>query len=402
MLHRMKSIVELTDDIVQEMVSLRHDIHAHPELGFEERDTAERILDQLRRLGGLDIQTGVAKTGIVAVLNADKPGPCVALRAELDALPIEEQTDVPYASRNRGKMHACGHDGHMACLVGAAKVLCRLADDIPGRIKFIFQPAEEFGAGGDVMCKEGVLDAPKVDAIFALHGWPDLKLGHVAIREGAAMASADQWSITIRGVGGHAAYPHRTIDPIVVASQVVVALQTVASRSIDPLESVVVTVGSVQAGTAHNIIPETAKLTGTIRSLSPDVRTRALTRFKHVAEHTASAFGATADVDFGIGYPVLMNDNKTSEFVNTVARDVVGSRNVPDTVSPCMGGEDFAFYARRVPAAFWRLGVRCGTPETQPNLHQPTYNFPDEAIPVGIRMHCEIALRYLSSGYSQE
>ncbi|MCG8405854.1 MAG: M20 family metallopeptidase [Phycisphaerales bacterium] len=396
----MNGITELVEKIAPEAVALRHDIHAHPELGYEEHQTAQRILDQLRPLGRLDIRTGVAKTGIVAVLNADKAGPCVALRTELDALPIEERTGLSYASKHPGKMHACGHDGHMACLVGAVKVLTQLAEDLPGSIKFIFQPAEEFGAGGDVMCKEGVLDDPKVDAIFALHGWPDLELGHVGVREGAAMASADQWKITVHGVGGHAAYPHRTVDPVVVASHIVVAAQTIASRSTDPLQSVVVTVASAHAGTAHNIIPETAELTGTIRALTPGVRAGTLTRFKDIVKHTAAAFGATADVEFGTGYPVLVNDDEASAFVNDVARDVVGSHCVPEEVVPCMGGEDFAFFAQRVPAAFWRLGVRRGDPASQPNLHQPTYDFPDEAVPVGIRMHCEMAMRYLNSKQS--
>ncbi|HWL92936.1 MAG TPA: M20 family metallopeptidase [Phycisphaerae bacterium] len=381
--------------ITPALAALRHEIHAHPELAFEEIETAKRILDRLTPLKNLRIQTGLAKTGIVATLNADKPGRCVALRAEMDALPIEEKTGAAYASNISGKMHACGHDGHSTCLVGAAIVLSQMADKLPGKVKFIFQPAEESGGGGGILCEQGVLGDPDVDAAFALHGWPYMDLGEVGICPGPAMAATNPWKIVIRGKGAHAAYPHRGVDPIVVAAHVVTALQTIASRNIDPLDAVVVTVATINAGTAGNIIPESAELTGTIRTLDADVRQRVVERFCGLVEQTAAAFGATARVDLRWGYPVVVNDGKMSALVADVAREIVGPEKVQENLRPSMGGEDFAYYAERVPAAFWRLGVRRGDPAVQPTLHQPTYDFPDEAIPLAVRMHCEIAMRFL-------
>jgi amidohydrolase len=392
----MKPIEAIINEIAPSIVALRHEIHAHPELGFEEHETSRRVLEQIEGLPNLSIRTGVAKTGIVATLNPEKSGPCVALRAELDCLPIQEETGLPYASKVPGKMHACGHDGHTSCLVGAAKVLSRIAEDLPGKVKFIWQPAEEGGGGGAVMCRENVLQSPKVDVIFALHGWPYWDLGVVGVKAGPAMASTNPWSMTIHGRGAHAAYPHKGIDPIVVAAHVITALQCIAARFTDPLDSVVVTVGKVQAGTAANIIPDTAELVGTIRTLNPTTRTMAVALFEQIAGQTAAAFGARADVRVQDGYPVCVNDAKAAQFVEQVARDVLGADKLAEIVSASMGGEDFAYYAQQVPAAFWRLGVRRGDPAKQPTLHQSTYNFPDEAIPLAIRMHCEIAMRFLT------
>ena len=397
MMLAMTRVSDLIERALPELLALKHDLHAHPELGFEEHETARRILDRLQPLTDLSIQTGVAKTGIVATLNADRPGPCVALRAELDALPILEQSDLPYKSTADGKMHACGHDGHMTCLVGAAGVLSQMADDLPGKVKFIFQPAEEGGGGARLMCDAGVLDEPKVDSIFALHGWPYMEQGTVGVCPGVAMASADFWQMAIRGTGAHAAYPHRGIDPVVVASHIVVALQTIASRSIDPLESVVLTVARIDAGSANNVIPESARLEGTIRALEPTVREKTIARFESIVENTAAAFGATAEIEWGDGYPLLHNDKAAVSLVADAARDIVGDQNTSADVPACLGAEDFAFFARRAPAAFWRLGVGRGDPATRPTLHQPTYEFPDEAVALGVRMHCEIALRYLNS-----
>lgn len=393
MSHGLEQIIE---QVLPAATALRHDLHAHPELSFEEHDTARRIVERLEPLGNLEIRTGIAGTGVVATLNAGRSGRCVALRAELDALPIEEENDVAYKSTHAGKMHACGHDGHMSCLVGAATVLSQVADALPGIVKFIFQPAEEGGGGGRRMIEAGVLEEPKVDAIFALHGWPLMPLGTVGVRPGPSLASTNPWRITVRGVGSHAAYPHKGIDPIVAAAHVVTALQTIASRSTNPLESVVVTVGQFLAGTAENIIPRTARLVGTLRTLDPQVREKAVSLIKQIATATASAFGAEAECDIREGYPVLINDAAMAGFVERVARDVVGADHVDGNVAPSMGGEDFAYYAEQIPAAFWRLGVRSGDPASQPGLHQPTYDFPDAAIAHGIRMHCELARRFLS------
>lgn len=374
---------------------LRHEIHAHPEIAFEEYETARRVHDCIAKLPNLHIQTGIAKTGIVATLNADRAGPTVALRAELDALPIQERSDLPYKSTIPNRMHACGHDGHAACLVGAAMVLSEMAAEIAGRVKFVWQPAEEGRAGGAVMLEEGILDNPKVDAAFALHGWPYMPLGQIGVRAGATMASADFFELTIQGVGSHAAYPHRGVDPIVVGAQIINALQSVASRSVDPLDAVVVSVTEFHAGTANNIIPGTARLTGTIRTLRDTVRNTVMDRFHRIVEQTAHAMGADVKIEMGRGYPVLVNDAECSEFVDRVARETFGNEAIESEMPACMGGEDFAFYAQRVPVAFWRLGVATQPPESQPTLHQPTYDFPDAAIPTAIRMHCEIATRYI-------
>lgn len=392
----MNSIVDRISMALPAITALRHYIHAHPELGYEEHETARRVLEHLRPLKNLTIRTCVARTGIVATLNADKPGPCVALRAELDCLPIVEKTGLPYASKHSGRMHACGHDGHTSCLVGAAMVLSQVADELPGKVKFIWQPAEEGGAGGKLMCEEGALDDPRVDAIFALHGWPYLDLGTLGVASGPAMASTNPWKMTIHGVGAHAAYPHKGVDPIVVGAHVVTAVQAIAARFTDPLDSVVVTVGQFHAGTASNIIPQIAEMTGTIRTLNRETRKRAVALFEQIARQTAAAFGATAEVRIEDGYPVCVNDAGAARHVEETGREVLGADKVASGVKASMGGEDFAYYAERIPGAFWRLGVRRGDAASQPTLHQDTYNFPDEAIPIAIRMHCEIARRYLA------
>jgi amidohydrolase len=394
----MLSAMKLDDALIRAVpiaTQLRHEIHAEPELAYQEVETARRVYDCIKALPNLKIQTGIAKTGIVATLNADRDGPCVALRAELDALPIQEATGAPYASRTPGLMHACGHDGHAACLVGAAIVLAPFADQIPGKVKFIWQPAEEGQAGGAAMLEERVLESPKVDAAFALHGWPYLPLGTVGACAGPTMASADFFDLTIRGVGGHAAYPHRCVDPIVIGAQIVNAAQTIAARTIDPLDAVVVSITEFHCGTANNIIAPTARLTGTIRALRGPVQRRAIARFRDIVAMTAKAMNATVDIEFGRGYPVLVNDDDCASFVNQVAAEIFGETAVAAGIAPCMGGEDFAFFAQRIPVAFWRLGVATQPAESQPTLHQPTYDFPDAAIPIGIRMHCELATRFI-------
>ena len=375
------------------LTQLRHDLHEHPELGYEEERTSARILSELQELPGLSIRTGVAETGVVATLGADKPGPCVALRADMDALPIQEQSDRSYASKVPGKMHACGHDGHVTCLVGAARVLTALADELPGPVKFVFQPAEEGGAGGRRMCEEGVLADPEVTAIFGLHGWPTLKIGEIALRPGPVLASSDKMEITVRGRGAHAAFPHQGIDPIVIASHVIVALQTVVSRTTDPLDSAVVTVARVVGGSGYNIIPPQVELAGTVRTLNSRTRQRIHRRIAEVAEGTASALGGGAEVEIFDGYPVLENDPVATDFVERTVAEA-GAGISFQSMDPVMGGEDFAFYAQRIPAAFYALGVCPAGVDQYPHLHQPNYDFSDGAIPHGVRMHVEVARRF--------
>jgi len=391
-----KDIQSVVESVLSDVVTLRHEIHAHPELAYQEHETSRRVVERLQKIPGLKIQTGLAGgTGIVATLNSGKSGKCVALRAELDALPVQEETGRAYASKTDGKMHACGHDGHTSALVGAAMVLSKMADELPGAVKFIWQPAEESGGGGEKMCKEGVLESPKVDAIFACHGWPSLPVGHIGVRSGAVLASTNPWSMTVHGKGTHAAYPHKGIDPIVVACHIVNVWQTIVSRGTSPTDSCVVTVGKFHAGTAENIIPPAATLGGTIRTLNAETRKWAVGEVRRIAEKTAEALGARAEIEIREGYPVMVNDLRAAEFVAGVAREVVGAGNVETNEPPSLGGEDFAYYAQRVPAAFWRLGVREKGVDEMPALHHPKYDFNDAALPVGVRMHCEIVRRYL-------
>jgi len=390
----MSEIQKHIESIVPDMIALRRDLHAHPEIGFHEERTSKRVAEMLSSTGNLAIRTGIARTGVVALLNADKPGPCLAIRADMDALPIQEETGVPYASQTPGMMHAGGHDGHTSGLVGTALVLSRLADRIPGRIKFIFQPAEENDGGGREMVRAGVLEDPHVDAAIALHAWPAQPVGTISVRPGPAMAAVDTVVITVVGKGSHGAYPHRGIDPILTAAYVVVALQSIVSRTVDPVDCGVVTVGSIHAGSAPNIIPPECRMQLTLRSHRRETREHLLRMVAQVAENTAKAHGATAKLVIEEGYPVTVNDPALARWVVEVGREVLGPEHATDTDPPSMGAEDFAFYAERVPAVLFRLGVRPTDLETYPSLHNPTFNFNDDAMATGIRMLCELAMRF--------
>ena len=390
----MKDIGPLIEAALPDMVALRRDLHRHPELGYEERRTAERILAHIGQIPGLEIQTGVAGTGIVATLGKDKNGPCVALRADMDALPMQEEADVPYKSRTPGKMHACGHDGHTTCLVGAVRVLAQCADELTGPVKFVFQPAEEGGMGGKRMCEEGVLEHPDVAAMFGLHGWPQLPQGQIGLRAGELLASTDSFEIQVSGTGAHAAFPHQGIDPVLIASHIVVALQSIVSRNTDPLDSAVVTVAQIHAGTAFNIIPPVATLKGTVRALDETVRAQTLMRLTQIATGVAEAMGGQAEVHIAPdGSPALYNDARAVDAVKTVVGRTGSDIEAVD-VLPVMGGEDFAFYAQRIPSAFFFLGLRPPDEDTYPHLHQPDFDFADAALPIGIRMHVEIARHF--------
>ncbi len=383
------------DDLIQthlpDLIRLRHEIHQHPELGYQEHETAGRVLAALDGIDGLDIRTGVAETGVVVTLGADKQAPMVALRADMDALAIQETSDLPYASTTPGKMHACGHDGHTTCLVGAVKVLADMRDQLPGPVRFVFQPAEEGGGGGGRMCEEGVLEG--VRAIFGLHGWPYLKQGELGVRTGPFLASSDRFQIVIEGQGAHAAFPHQGLDPVPIAAQIILALQTIASRQTDPLDAVVVTVAQVHGGSADNIISAQIELRGTLRSLLSTTRTAAMTRIEQIAKGIASAHGARAQVTITKGTPVLANDADATRFGQQIAE--LASLTAVD-MDPVMGGEDFAFYAERIPAAFFALGVRPADRETYPALHQSDYDFPDAAIASGVALHVQLARLFWS------
>jgi len=384
--------------ILPDLVALRHDLHRHPELGYEEAWTSARILKELEAIPGLKLRTGVAGTGIIAVLNGDKPGRCVGLRAELDALPIHEENDFEYRSQIDGRMHACGHDGHMTCLMGAVKVLAKHADALPGKVKFLFQPAEETGGGGGKIVNEGALRDPDVGAVFALHGWPDHKIGEIAAAPGASLAAATSFQIEITGLGAHAAYPHQGADVILAASQLVTRLQAIVSRMTDPVDPAVVSICSIHAGATYNVLPGACTLQGTIRGLNQRTHDAVLERLKGFVASSAGDLGALAELTVVESYPVLVNDVAATKLVVDVGTEMLGADYVDRKPPPSMGAEDFSFIARQVPAAFWRLGVCPRNRDSYPKLHQPTYDFPDAAIPIGVELHCRTAERFLSQG----
>jgi amidohydrolase len=380
---------EIRDGFGEKIVTLRRDIHREPELGFDTKRTAEKVLAALEGLP-LDVQTGVAENGIVATLRGEGDGATVGLRADMDALPIHEETGLPFASEIDGKMHACGHDGHTSMLVGAAHPLCGMRERLNGTVKFFFQPAEEGGGGGKVMVEEGVAD--DVSSIFALHLWPGLPFGTAATKAGPIMAAADAFEMTVRGTGGHGAFPHQTADAIVMAAQIVTALQTLVSREVDPVEPAVLTVGEIGAGTAFNIIPETARLGGTIRTLNEDLRRRMPERIEELARGVAHGMRGDAELDYDFSYPVTMNDEGAARHALGVIRGLFGEENALELANPAMGGEDFAFFLEKIPGAFIWLGVG----EDVSYLHTSTFAFDEEILPQGSALLTALALEALS------
>ncbi len=380
-------IEQITQRILPEVVQTRHHLHQNPELSGLEQQTGEYVAERLRALGVEDIQTEVAGHGVTGILRGTGDAPMIALRADMDALPITEDSGLPYASHCPGIMHACGHDGHTATLLGTAAVLAEMRDHLPGPVKLIFQPAEETVGGAEAMVEAGVLEG--VEAIYALHGWPNLEIGQIGCRPGPMMASADSFDLTIKGKGGHAAYPHLTVDPIVIGAQIVSAWQTLASREVSPLDSVVVTVTQFHAGTAYNVIPGTAHLAGTVRCLSNAVRAEMGAKMERIAQNICAAFRATCELTYVSGPPVVVNDARLNSQVETVGRALLGPDRVTFLESPTMGAEDFAYYLLHIPGVMFRLGV--GTEVS--DLHTPTYNFSDGALPYGIQMFSRLALR---------
>jgi amidohydrolase len=340
------------------------------------------------------VKTGVAGTGVVGLLRGAAPGKTVLLRADMDALPLPEENDVAYRSTVTGAMHACGHDGHVAMLLGAARVLAGERDRLRGNVKLCFQPAEEGPGGAEPMIREGVLREPEVDAAFGLHLWNSLDAGQLGVGAGPKMAAADEFTLTIEGSGGHGAYPHQTVDPILVAAQVVTALQAIVSRAVSPLQAAVVTVGSIQAGFAPNIIPRTARLTGTLRSYREDVRQLLARRVKEVAEGVAQAFAAQVRFEYRQGYPPTVNDAAMAAFAAEQAASVFGAANVIDP-EPSMGGEDMSYYLREVPGAFLFLGSRNPDRGLDAPHHSPRFDFDEAVLPAGAETLARLARSYL-------
>ena len=379
-------IINRVADLADEVTAWRRDFHENPELLFDVHRTAGIVAEKLKSFGCDEVVTGLGRTGVVGVIKgrSNNSGKVIGLRADMDALPIEEATNVPHKSKVAGKMHACGHDGHTAMLLGAAKYLAETRN-FDGTAVVIFQPAEEGGGGGNEMLKDGLMERFGVHEVYGMHNMPGIPVGQFAIRPGAMMAAADRFTINIEGKGGHAARPHDCIDPVVVSAHVITALQTVASRRADPLDSVVVSVCTVKAGDAFNVIPQTAMLLGTVRTLSPEVRDLAETRIRAIVENVCAAFGAKAEIDYDRGYPVTMNDPDKTEFMANVARAVAGEDAIDTTILPLMGAEDFSYMLEQRPGAY----IFLGNGDTA-GVHHPAYDFNDEASPYGVSLWAKI------------
>jgi hippurate hydrolase len=372
-------VVNRVAALADEITEWRRDLHAHPELMYELPRTAATVAEKLKAFGCDEVVPGLGRTGVVAVIRGKKhgSGKVVGLRADMDALPIEEATGLPYASQTPGNMHACGHDGHTAMLLGAAKHLCE-SRNFDGTAVMIFQPAEEGGAGAKAMIDDGLMERFAINEVYGLHNYPGIPLGQFAIRPGPLMAAADRLHIEVEGVGGHAARPHRAVDTVLVASEIVSALQQIVSRNVDPIDNAVVSITLFYAGTTDNVIPQTALLRGTARSLKPAVRDLLERRIVEIATGVAALHGARAKVDYQRDYPVVVNHPRETEVATAVARDVVGMGKVDPAASPVMGGEDFSFMLQKRPGAF----IFMGNGDTA-GLHNPGYDFNDKAIPFG-------------------
>jgi amidohydrolase len=370
-----------------EITAWRRDLHEHPELMYDTHRTSDIVAEKLRAFGCDEVATGIGRTGVVGLIKgrSDTRGHVVGLRADMDALPILEATGLPYASKTPGKMHACGHDGHTAMLLGAAKYLCETRN-FDGAVAVIFQPAEEGGAGGEAMVKDGMIERFGIKEVYGMHNAPGLPVGHFSIKPGPFYAATDNFTIHVIGKGGHAARPHVAVDTSVLASQIVLSLQTIASRNADPLQSIVVSVTSIRTESeAWNVIPERAELRGTVRSFDPDLRKLAEVRLREIAENTAIALGGAAKVEWNPGYPAMVNAEAETAFAAAIARRISGDGAVDDNTAAIMGGEDFAYMLNVVPGAY----IQIGNGDTA-EVHHPLYNFNDDAIPVGASYWAEL------------
>ncbi|KQU93959.1 amidohydrolase [Devosia sp. Root413D1] len=371
-------VINRIAEFADEVAEWRRDFHVHPELQYELPRTSGKVAELLRSFGVDEVVTGIAQSGVVAVIKGRGPGKNIGIRADMDALPILERTGLDYASQTPGRMHACGHDGHTSILLGTAKYLAETRN-FDGNAVLIFQPAEEGGAGGRAMVEAGIMDRFGVDEVYGLHNMPGQEAGSIAMRVGGLMAASDEFNIVIEGQGGHAAWPQNTVDPVMIAAQLITALHTIVSRDIDPIRSAVLSVTMMQGGEAFNIIPQKVKLTGTVRSLNDEVRDLMEERLKAVTKGIVETFGGKAEVNYRRGYPVVENTPDETAYAAAIAATVVGEDRVDANVDPKMGGEDFSYMLQARPGAYVFLG---NGPSSE--LHSDTYNFNDEIIPVGV------------------
>jgi amidohydrolase len=389
----MADYMQEAKELLPQLVSWRRDFHRHPELGFQEVRTAGIVAQHLHSLG-LEVTQGVGRTGVVAVLEGDRPGPTVMLRFDMDALPIVETNRTDYVSETPGVMHACGHDGHTTIGLGVSTLLVRHRAELAGRVKFVFQPAEEGLGGALAMVKDGVLASPKPDVAFGLHLWNTLPVGRVIVQPGRFMAASDKFSLRLRGRGGHGALPHETIDAVVIGAQLVNALQTIVSRNVNPVDTAVLTIGKFQAGQAYNIIAENAELVGGLRSFNPTARQTMVERVEAITKGIAATFGATGEVEWFPIAPAVVNDEKATAHVKQVALDLLDEEHVTGS-GPLMVSEDMAEFLARVPGCFFFIGSMNEEKDLKYPHHNPRFDFDETALPLGLGLMCEVTTRYL-------
>ncbi len=389
----MINIHQLVNEHKDLIIKMRRDLHRIPETAYTEKKTSAYVADYLNKLE-LEVQTGIAQYGVVGLMKTDRPGPTLMIRADMDALPLKEDTGLRFASEHEGAMHACGHDAHMAMVLGAATVLNKIKNELKGNIKFLFQPAEEGPGGAKPMIEAGVMENPKVDYSIGCHVWPDIPEGTIGVRPGPFMAAMDRFDIKIKGSGGHGAMPHLCVDSLEVGTQVVSALQRIVSRHMDPLEPTVVTVGTIHAGTAFNIIPAEAELSGTTRTFNPDTWDTWESRLEKVVRGVCESMGVDFELKYSQGYPVTINDESAAEIVRRCAEKVVGEDRVV-VPQKTMGGEDFAFYLQKSKGCFFALGV--GREGAVP-VHNPKFDFNEDVLLLGVETHCRIGMKLLKNG----
>jgi amidohydrolase len=386
----MGNIHQLVRELKDRVINIRRDLHRIPETAYTEKKTSAYVAAYLNNLG-LEVQTGIAQYGVIGLMKTDRPGPTLMIRADMDALPLKEDTGLPFASEHEGVMHACGHDAHMAMVLGAATVLNKIKNELKGNIKFLFQPAEEGPGGAKPMIEAGVMENPKVDYSIGCHVWPDIPEGTIGVRPGPFMAAMDRFDIKIKGRGGHGAMPHVCVDALEVGTQVVSAFQRIVSRHMDPLDPTVVTVGTFHAGTAFNIIPAEAELSGTTRTFNQDTWNTWESRVEKVVRGVCESMGVDFELKYSQGYPVTINDESAAEVVRRCAEKVVGEDRV---VMPqkTMGGEDFAFYLQKSKGCFFALGV--GREGAVP-VHNQQFDFNEDILSLGMQTHCQVGLELL-------
>ncbi|WLD93590.1 M20 family metallopeptidase [Alkalihalobacillus sp. AL-G] len=381
-------------DLIEDILTFRKDLHENPELSGEEFETSKKIQEKLDQYG-IPYQTGYAKTGVLGIIEGGKPGRTIALRADIDALPITEKTDLEFASKNPGKMHACGHDAHTAMLLGVGVALNQIKEGIEGTVLLVFQPAEENApeGGAEQMMKDGVFDTYEPDVIIGQHVWPDLPVGQFGVMSGPIMGNSDRFKIVVRGAGGHASMPHQTIDAIVAANHIVTALQTVVSRNVDPLDSAVVTVGKIEGGYRYNVVADEVTLEGTVRTFQDETKQKVKERFHAIVKGVAEGMGAQVDIDYLDGYPATVNTPEWADLIKHTAQSMFGKESIP-SLPPSMGGEDFGRFLVNYPGVYYWLGTSIG--EVQKPLHDPAFQLNEEAIPLGIKLMTQAAIDTLS------